>query len=315
MSYDNAVAWAASFTLAGYSDWRLPTIKELYSLILFSGTDPNVESNDTSNLTPFIDTDYFVFNYGDESDGERIIDSQYVSATKYVSTTMGGDETVFGVNFADGRIKGYPVSDPRTGGGKLFYAIYIRGNNDYGKNDFTNNEDGTITDRATGLMWCRSDSGSGMNWQEALAWVQQKNSENYLGYSNWRLPDAKELQSIVDYSRSPATTNSAAIDPIFKVTGITDEGGNGNYPCFWSGTTHANQQGGNSATYVAFGEALGWMQAPWGGDAELMDVHGAGAQRSDPKSGDAAEWPYGRGPQGDVIRINNFVRLVRTVDN
>lgn len=41
------------------------------------------------------------------------------------------------------------------------------------------------------------------------------------------------------------------------------------------------------------------------------DVHGAGAQRSDPKTGDPAQFPHGRGPQGDVIRIFNFVRLVR----
>jgi hypothetical protein len=43
----------------------------------------------------------------------------------------------------------------------------------------------------------------------------------------------------------------------------------------------------------------------------LMDVHGAGSQRSDPKSGDASRFPRGRGPQGDVIRIDNFVRCVR----
>jgi len=42
-----------------------------------------------------------------------------------------------------------------------------------------------------------------------------------------------------------------------------------------------------------------------------MDVHGAGSQRSDPKSGDPSRFPYGRGPQGDVIRIYNFVRCVR----
>ena len=50
---------------------------------------------------------------------------------------------------------------------------------------------------------------------------------------------------------------------------------------------------------------------PAAGDLKLMDVHGAGAQRSDPKAGDPAMFPHGRGPQGDVIRINNFVRLVR----
>ena len=39
-TYAQAVADAAKCTTGGYSDWRLPTIKELYSLILFSGADP-----------------------------------------------------------------------------------------------------------------------------------------------------------------------------------------------------------------------------------------------------------------------------------
>lgn len=44
-----------------------------------------------------------------------------------------------------------------------------------------------------------------------------------------------------------------------------------------------------------------------------MDVHGAGAQRSDPKQRDPANFPFGRGPQGDSIRIYNHVRCVRTI--
>ena len=54
------------------------------------------------------------------------------------------------------------------------------------------------------------------------------------------------------------------------------------------------------------------MQFPPGrGEFHLLDVHGAGAQRSDPKAGDPAAFPHGRGPQGDVIRIYNYVRCVR----
>jgi hypothetical protein len=48
------------------------------------------------------------------------------------------------------------------------------------------------------------------------------------------------------------------------------------------------------------------------GNYQFADVHGAGAQRSDPKTGDPAAFPHGRGPQGDAIHIYNFVRLVRT---
>jgi len=54
------------------------------------------------------------------------------------------------------------------------------------------------------------------------------------------------------------------------------------------------------------------QQANQGGEYRYVDVHGAGAQRSDPKSGDPAMFPHGRGPQGDVICIFNYVRLVRS---
>ena len=47
------------------------------------------------------------------------------------------------------------------------------------------------------------------------------------------------------------------------------------------------------------------------GEYHYVDVHGAGAQRSDPKAGDPGMFPHGRGPQGDVIRIYNYVRCVR----
>ncbi|MEJ2615058.1 MAG: T9SS type A sorting domain-containing protein, partial [Ignavibacteriaceae bacterium] len=103
-------------------------------------------------------------------------------------------------------------------------------------------------------------------------------------------------------------------DSIFECSEITDEGGKVNYPFYWSSTTHANMMHGSNAAYVAFGEALGWMQDPMSGEYQLMDVHGAGAQRSDPKAGDPADYPYGHGPQGDVIRIYNYIRLVRCTD-
>jgi hypothetical protein len=173
-------------------------------------------------------------------------------------------------------------------------------------NGFITNGDGTVSDRATGLMWAQDDSGVGLNWSNALAWVQARNAANYLGCSDWRLPNAKELQSLVDYSRAPAVTYSAAIDPQFHCTAIVDEAGKTDWPFFWANTTHvAWPNGGTFAVYLCFGEALGYMNSTW------QDVHGAGAQRSDPKTGSSADYPTGHGPQGDAVRVTNFVRLVR----
>jgi hypothetical protein len=318
-TYEQAVAGAARCRTGGHDDWRLPGIKELYSLILFSGTDPDPGSRDSSRLKPFIDTDHFEFRYGDTAGGERIIDSQWATSTLYVGKVMNGAQAMFGVNFADGRIKGYPTGRDPRGRTKTYYVIYVRGNPDYGKNDFVDNGDGTVTDRATGLTWMQVDSaalkagrkGDGaLDWQEALEWAENL---EYAGHGDWRLPNAKELHSIVDYTRSPVTTGSAAIDPVFRATAIKNEGGNTDYGQYWTGTSHVRVNGARSAVYIAFGRALGFMGRPGsgGGEKRLMDVHGAGAQRADAKSGDPSRFPTGRGPQGDVMRIYNLVRCVR----
>ncbi len=287
---------------AGYSDWRLPSMKELYSLMNFTGID--ISGGSTAGATPFIDTNYFEFGYGDTAAGERNIDAQFWSSNAYVGSVFVNQAAAFGLNLADGRIKGYPTDGPVV---KVNYVYFVRGNSSYGSNDLADNGDGTITDHATGLMWSQDDSGTGLNWEEALTWVEQMNEQVYLGYSNWRLPNAKELQSIIDYTRSPETTSSAAIDPVFNVTGIINEAGKADYPAFWSNTTHLDWTStpGTKGVYIVFGRAMGYMNSAW------IDVHGAGAQRSDPKAGNPAEYPTGQGPQGDAIRIYNYARPLR----
>lgn len=308
LTLQNAIAAAAQQNTGGYHDWRLPTIKELYSLILFSGYD--VSSPNPSILIPFIDTNFFDFAYGDLTAGERLIDAQYLSSTEYVSTTMMNSPTVFGVNFADGRIKGYGYVMP--GGLQMdFYVQYVRGNPQYGINQFVDLADGTIYDAATGLTWMKDDNAAAVLWEDALQYAE---NFSYAGFSDWRVPTTKELQSIVDYTRSPSTSNSPAIDPIFNSSSILDEGNQLNYPSYWTSTTHQSEGplSGTSACYVSFGTALGYLETPpASGVYTLTDVHGAGAQRSDFKTGDPLDYPYGHGPQGDVVRIRNYVRLVR----
>lgn len=287
----------------GYSDWRLPSIKELYSLMHFDGRD--ISGNAPANPQPFIDTGAFVFGYGDTNAGERAIDAQFATTTLYVDTVMSGQQAMFGLNLADGRIKGYPTV------GKTYYAYFVRGDDRYGLNRFADAGNGTVLDLATSLQWQQADSGIGMTWSNALLYAEQLDLG---GYRDWRLPNAKELQSILDYTRGPGITGTAAIDPVFLCTPITNEAGAADFPWYWTSTTHLNYSfnPGSYAVYICFGRALGYMNGSW------QDVHGAGCQRSDPKGGSLSDWTYvpngyysSQAPQGDAIRIFNFVRAVR----
>jgi Protein of unknown function (DUF1566) len=301
LTHAAASDYCENLTLGGSSDWRLPDIKTLYSLIDFRGSDPSGASGQIS-LVPFLDSSYFAFAYGDSAAGERTTDSQFASSTVYVDTKTNDGVKVFGVNFADGSIRGYSLN---AAGGveKKFFALCVRGNSAYGVNHFADNGDGTISDLATGLVWQKADNGNGLPWQDALAYCEDL---SLAGSDDWRLPDAKSLQSLVDTTRSPSTSNSAAIDALFNATGIKNEAGQPDYPFYWTSTTHADLSGkGENGVYIAFGRAMGYMNNTW------VDVHGAGAQRSDPKSGNPADFPKGRGPQGDAIRILNYTRCVR----
>ena len=131
MTLEEARAKAAASRLGGKSDWRVPSLKELYSLINFSGRVMGPTAG-----TMFIDTHYFNQPLGDASKGEREIDAQTWSSTAYVGKIMQGTDAIFGVNFVDGRVKGYPIVSPRTRAPNRMYFRLVRGNTKYGVNQF-----------------------------------------------------------------------------------------------------------------------------------------------------------------------------------
>lgn len=267
-SWTKAQEFCEDLAFADSIDWRAPSLKELFSI------------SDFKTGTPYIDEKYFVL-----ADVSEIKQQQYWSSDYYeIETIHGGAPSAFAVNHGTGHIKAYP-----DGGDESVMATkYVRcvKGEDYLINNFFDNHDGSVTDNATGLMWMQQDSSIPLDWGNALLFAKQKNAEHYLGYSDWRVPNIKELQSIVDYSASYPAINSL----YFSITDTAS--------FFWTSTSaYYSPQYPRYfyAWYVDFGAALG---------SNGEDLHGAGAVRFDTK---AEGGPAGEQPE----KIYNYVRLVR----
>ena len=105
-------------------------------------------------------------------------------------------------------------------------------------NRFTDHGDGTVTDHCTGLMWQKDtanvNGGEIVNWCGALAFCMDL---SFAGHDDWRLPNIRELLSIVDYGRF-----DQAIDPVFGALSAF----------YWSSTSDAGFP--EDALIVGFGD-------------------------------------------------------------
>jgi len=65
---------------------------------------------------------------------------------------------------------------------------------------FKDNQNGTVTDEGTGLVWQKGDSyhdiKKGVNWYDALEYITLKNSQKFAGHDDWRLPSLAELNNL-----------------------------------------------------------------------------------------------------------------------
>jgi hypothetical protein len=76
---------------------------------------------------------------------------------------------------------------------------------------WVDNHDGTVSDTVTGLSWQQGDGqndAGGRTWLNALAYCE---GLNLAGRSDWRLPNIRELETLVDDSRY-----NPSIDPLFQ---------------------------------------------------------------------------------------------------
>jgi hypothetical protein len=148
----------------GFFDWRLPTIKELSSIVN-SGT-----------YEPAINTDYF----------PNTMSSNYWSSTTHADNAYNAWRVVFN----DGVVCDLDKSSS-------YYVRAVRGGQPGSFDNLVINGDGTVTDISTGLMWQSAPAGP-MVWEAAISYCE---GLSLGGHDDWRLPNRNELQSLVDYNR------------------------------------------------------------------------------------------------------------------
>ena len=95
-------------------------------------------------------------------------------------------------------LRSAPAKIPAKGARKALGLDVLYRPRRYVDNDFADNGDGTVTDRATGLTWQRGGSPYPMDFHEALAYVHALDGD---GSGPWRLPTATELMSILSPTR------------------------------------------------------------------------------------------------------------------
>jgi hypothetical protein len=204
----NPTKYKCSEYTGGHSDWRLPNVKEMESLINLgvSNSGSWLNANGFKNIKAYsywASTSYagsaksyaWLVNL---SSGTTAYSSKYGS--NYILPVRSGTS-------------GKSIDLPKTGQ-TASYAMGDDGNIQAGVEwpapRFTENGDGTVTDNLTGLMWLKDGGCFRKNWSSALTIIQDFNANpgkypclDYASeYSDWRLPNAKELESLVHYGIS-----------------------------------------------------------------------------------------------------------------
>jgi len=237
-SWTNAVNFCNGLVYSGHSDWRLPNIKELVSLVdsgcyspalsaghPFSGIK-NLNSYFSSTTSDYYTNYVWILNMGDGAV------SQDHKTTDYVWPVRNGQ-------------KATPSPTPKTGQ----MISYLEGDDGDLKTGvtwpnprFTDHGDGTVTDNLTGLEWVKaphslSGNSGTMTWSSAIDFC---NRRTYAGYSDWRLPSRNELMSLIDCGHHSPTLPDG--NP-FSGVQIDDN--------YWSSTSYQGYT--DSAWYVNMG--------------------------------------------------------------
>ena len=202
-TFPQANALTGKYTFAMQSDWRLPNILELLTIV------------DTSNTKNSSDTVVFPFTY---VEGKGFWSDSY--AEKIPTLTRDAWSI-----FTDTGIKHLAINRPKASVNSIYsyYARLVRGAKlDIARpnSDYDVHSDGTVTHKPTGLVWQRCAVGQTLTAERCsgeaglYTLLQAKQLViDFAGETDWRLPTEEELLSLVDFSTQSTSGINASVFP------------------------------------------------------------------------------------------------------
>ncbi len=202
-----------SENFGGFSDWRMPTVKELSFI------------RNMDRFNPAIDTIYF----------------PNIQALNYWSSTTVAEDiyNTWIVYFYNGYAQGNNKSH-------YSYVRAVRAGQAEPPDRFMDNSDGTVTDTDAGLMWQQATAPGTYTWEQAVSYCEGLILSQY---DDWRLPSLNELQTLVDYERSNPAIDTAYFPDIqasyyWSSTSIVYSSSAWNVD-FFNGSVYGSNKSGN----------------------------------------------------------------------
>lgn len=171
----DALNYADTLSLDGKEDWRLPSLEELLTLVHYGQTQTRIDTSLFSELPDEANLVYWSNSLSDQTDGRPMT-----------------------VNFSTGQTE-------FKNGDQQLYVRCVRGPLYTDTLGIADNGV-VLTDSASGLTWQKDTEATLFTWQEALEYAE---TLTFGGYSDWRLPNVRELYKLAAYY--PSSPNKTAV--------------------------------------------------------------------------------------------------------
>ncbi|WP_428562172.1 MAG: DUF1566 domain-containing protein [Solidesulfovibrio sp. DCME] len=228
-NWAEAVSYCAELVLEEYDDWRLPSMKELQTIYYLKNNEYYACIDNTCiSKMAFPNTRRDGPYWSDTTSHAENSNAWYLSFNGLATGAMNKDGEAY-TRCVRGTV--------------LPHGPFVAA-------------DAVVNDQATGLMWEKNVSDADMSWPSALAYCYGRTTG---GYTDWRLPDIRELDSIVDFS-----TDTPALDAAFTTAN----------PSLWLWSSTPSKIDGGDTRAFGISQEFGYTDTLGGAAIHALCVRG-----------------------------------------